>query len=236
MSGDRRYDEHEVGQILKRVAELHASEGESTDPRTMSRGEIEEVVQELGISKALVARATGELALVDVRDRPVWWAGGKTELLFEEVVDGQVDDARLARMIEVLRRSLGEPGQLKHEAGARIWTATRRRVHLTVVEHAGRTTLRLEERMDASVAVGSALLGGFAGFLAGIFAVVLLKAVISKALVLVVLGALVSAGAVVGWAGGRVLWRRRSAGLEAQLQRAFAAAVALAEAEPPPDE
>ncbi|MFY0533476.1 hypothetical protein [Nannocystis pusilla] len=240
MSGDRRYDDREVGQILKRVAELHAREGEKTDARSMSRGEIEEVVQELGISKALVARATGELALQDVRNRPVWWAGGKTDLMFEDVVVGQVDDARLSQMIEVLRRSLGDPGQLKQEAGARIWSTTTSRLHFTVVEHEGRTTLRLEERMDASVALGTAFLGGFAGFLAGLFAVVLLKGVVIKALLLLVLGALASTGAVAGWLGGRALWRRRSEGHEAQLRQAFAAIVALAEApapEPsPPDE
>lgn len=230
MSGDRRYDDREVGQILRRVAELHAREGEKTDARSMSRGEIEEVVQELGISKALVARATGELAIQDVRNRPVWWVGGKTELMFEEVVDGHVDDATLAQMIEVLRRSLGDPGQLKQEAGARIWSTTTRRLHFTVVEQEGRTTLRLEERMDASVTLGSAFLGGFVGFLAGLFAVVLLKAVVVKALLLVLLGALASTGAVAGWAGGRALWRRRSEGHEAQLGQAFAAIVALADA------
>ncbi|MCY1064532.1 hypothetical protein OV090_07155 [Nannocystis sp. RBIL2] len=240
MSGERRYDEREVGQILRRVAELHAREGEKTDARSMSRGEIEEVVQELGISKALVARATGELALQDVRNRPVWWAGGKIDLMFEDVVDGQVDDARLSQMIEVLRRSLGDPGQLKQEAGARIWSATTRRIHLTVVEHEGRTTLRLEERMDASVTLGSAFLGGFAGFLAGLFAVVLLKGVVIKALLLLLLGAFASTGAVAGWIGGRALWRRRSEGHEAQLRQAFAAIVALtdglASRQSPPDE
>jgi hypothetical protein len=39
--------------------------------------------------------------------------------MFEEVVDGHVDDATLAQMLEVLRRSFGDPGKLVHEAGAR---------------------------------------------------------------------------------------------------------------------
>lgn len=103
-------------------------------------------------------------------------------------------------------------------------------MHLTVVEQEGRTTLRLEERMDASVALGTAFLGGFAGFLAGLFAIVLLRAMVDKALLVLLLGALTSTGAAVGWAGGRVLWRRRSESLEAQLQRDFAAIVALASA------
>jgi hypothetical protein len=125
-SGDRRYDDREVGLILKRVAELHESEGDKGDARAMTRGEIEQVVHELGISKALVSRATSELAAQDVRNRPVWWLGGKTDLMFEEVVDGHVDDAALTPMIEVLRRTLGDPGELKHEAGARIWSTAAR--------------------------------------------------------------------------------------------------------------
>lgn len=233
MSGDRRYDDREVGQILQRVAELHAREGEKTEARSLSRSEIEEVVHELGISKALVARATGELAVQDVRNQPVWWVGGKTDLMFEEVVDGRIDDATLAQMIEVLRRQLGDPGQLKQDAGARIWSTTTeqsRRIHLTVVEHEGRTTLRLEERMDGSMTVGVALLGGLAGFFTGLLALALLKGILIKALLILVWGALGSSGVIAGWLTGRVLWRRRSARNEAQLGRAFAAMLALADA------
>lgn len=230
MSGDRRYDDREVGLILKRVAELHEREGEK-DARAMTRGEIEQVVQELGISKALVARATSELAARDVRNRPVWWLGGKTDLMFEEVVDGRVDDATLTRILEVLRRTLGDPGELKHEAGARIWSTAdggSQRVHLTVVEHDGRTTLRLEERMsgEATAIVGaSAVLAGFLGFMM----IVPLKALVIKALLLLLMGPLAASGALLGWLGGRAIWKRRSAAREAQLRQAFAAIVTLAE-------
>ncbi|MCY1060033.1 hypothetical protein [Nannocystis sp. SCPEA4] len=75
MTGERRYDDREVGQILKRVAELHEREGDKADARAMTRAEIEQVVHELGISRALVARATSELAVQDVRNRPVWSLG-----------------------------------------------------------------------------------------------------------------------------------------------------------------
>jgi hypothetical protein len=230
-SADRRYDDREVGLILKRVAELHESEGEKGDARAMTRGEIEQVVHELGISKALVSRATSELAAQDVRNHPVWWLGGKTELMFEEVVDGHLDDAALTPMIEVLRRTLGDPGELKHEAGARIWSTTNtssQRVYLTVVEHAGRTTLRLEERMsgEAGAIVGlNAFLAGFLGF----FMIVPLKALVIKAVLLLLMGPLALGGALLGWLGGRAIWRRRSAKREEQLRRAFAAIVTLAE-------
>jgi hypothetical protein len=231
MPGDRRYDEREVGLILERVAELHEHEGEKADARAMTRGEIEQVVHDLGISKALVARATSELSVQDVRNRPVWRLGGKTDLMFEEVVAGHVDDAALTPMFEVLRRTLGDPGKLEHEAGARIWSTTSnssRRVHLTVVEHAGLTTLRLEERMsaEANLIVGAtAFLAGFVGF----FMIVPLKVLVIKAVLLLLMGPLAMSGALLGWLGGRAIWRRRSADREEQLRQAFAAIVTLAE-------
>lgn len=230
MSEERKYDDREVGLILKRVAELHEREGEKTDARAMTRREIEEVVHELGISKALVARATSELMVQDGRNRPVWWLGGKTDLMFEQVIDGPVDDTTLTQVLEVLRRTLGDPGKLELEAGARIWSttaSTSRRVHLTVVEHMGSTTLRLEERMpgDAGATVGlSMFAGGFLGFMT----LVPLKVLVIKAVLLLMMGPLALFGALLGWFGGRALWRRRSADREEQLRRAFAEILTLA--------
>jgi hypothetical protein len=228
VTDERRYDEREVGLILKRVAELHESGDAKADARAMTKGEIEQVVTELGISKALVTRAVSEISLQDVRNRPVWLVGGKMDLMFEEVVDGQVDDATLGQMLEVLRRYLGDAGKLEHEAGARIWSTTEtRRVVFTVVEHAGKTTLRLEERMttDAATTVGvSASVGGFAGFLS----VVPLKALLVKSMMLLAWGPVIAVGATIGWLAGRALWRRRSTDREGQLRRAFGEILALA--------
>ncbi|HLT36210.1 MAG TPA: hypothetical protein VK034_07990 [Enhygromyxa sp.] len=243
MAGDRRYNEREVELILERVAELHERDGENAGARAMTRKDIEHIVDELGMSKALVARATSELATQDVRNRPLWWLGGKTDLLFEEVVDGHLDDAALTPMLEVLRRTLGDPGELKHEAGARIWSTSTvsQQVHFTVVEHAGRTTLRLEERMAGeagAIAVASAALGGLLGF----FMMVPLKALVTKAVLLLLMGPLVLSGAIAGWLGARAIWRRRSTKREQQLRRAFAAIVTSAAdgkalpAAPHPDE
>lgn len=232
---ERRYDDREVGLILKRVAELHEREGDKVDARSMSRGEIEQVVTELGISRALVARAASEVSLRDVRNRPVWWLGGKTDVMFEDEVEGTVDDASLTAMIEVLRRNLADPGKLEHEGASRIWstTTTSRRVFLTVVEHEGRTTIRLEERMpmDARTTVGTAtFLSGFTAFLG----VIPLKALVAKAILMLSLGPLALAGATVGWLGGRALWKRRSQHREAQLRAAFGEIMTLVRPALPP--
>jgi hypothetical protein len=220
---DRRYDDREVGLILKRVAELHEREGGPADARAMTRGEIEEVVHELGIPKALVARAVSDVAVRDVRNRPVWWLGGKTDLMFEDVVPGRVSDANFAALVEIARRHFGDPGELRDEGGARIWSTsntTSRRSHLTVVVGDESTRIRLEERMpmDARTTVGA---GSFAGFFAGIMGVIPLKALVLKSTLMLAMGPLMAGGALVGWLGGRAVWGRNSRRRERQLQSLF---------------
>lgn len=234
MPDDRRYDDREVGLILKRVAELHEGGADKADVRSLTKVEIEDVVAELGISKALVTRAVSEISVQDLRNRPVWWLGGKTDLMFEDVIEGHVDETTLTLMLEVLRRFLGDAGELDRQGAARIWSTTprtTRRVHFCVVEHAATTTLRLEEGMpmDARTTVGGpTFAGGFAAFLA----VVPLKAFLLKSVLLLTMGPLAAVGATLGWLGGRVLWRRRSTEREGQLRQAFAEILALAVARP----
>lgn len=234
MSDERRYDDREVGLILRRVAELHEQEGRPVDARAMTRTELEQVVGELGISKALVARAVSELSMPQARNRPAWWAGGKTDLMLEQVVEGPIDDRTVTRMLEVLRRTLGDPGKLEHEGGARIWSPreSSRRVHLTLVEHDGRTTLRLEERMTAEVGA-TMVMGSIAGLMLGVLSVIPLKALLLKPVLLLVMVPMIMLGVVTGWLGVRAVWKRHSAAREQQLREAFGELLALAEAEPP---
>ncbi len=244
MSDERRYDDREVGLILKRVAELHEREGGTADARAMTRGEIEEVVTELGISRALVARAAADLSLQDLRNQPSWQLGGKTDLMLEELVPGTLDESTHTRIVEVLRRHLGDPGKLEREGGALIWSTSAqdgRQIHLTVVEHAGQTTLRLEQRMQTTAAaiVGlSAFAGGFLGFML----LVPLKVLLIKSLLLLLMGPLVIVGALLGWLAGRAMWKRSAHTHETVLRRVFSELVtvthdqkprALAPADPP---
>ncbi|HEY8379718.1 MAG TPA: hypothetical protein VIK91_24675, partial [Nannocystis sp.] len=148
------------------------------------------------------------------------------------VVEGAIDDATLTRMLEVLRRSLGDPGKLEHEAGARIWSTTSgtsRRIHFTVVEQAGSTTLRLEESMSGEAGALIATTGTLGGFF-GFMTIVPLKVFVIKAVILLLMGPLALTGALFGWLGGRALWRRRSLGREEQLRRIFGEIVKIAEA------
>jgi hypothetical protein len=234
VADERRYDDREVRSILKRVVELHERDGSATDTRAMTRGEIEHVVTDLGLSTALIARAVSELSVQDVRNRRVWWLGGKVDLMFEEVVDGLIDEATMTQMLEVLRRYVGDPGKVEVEGGARIWSTTERttrQIHFTVVEHAGKTTLRLEEGMlsqGGATVVVPAFVGGFGGFMT----IVPLKAFVLKWVLLVAMGPLALVGATAGWLVGRTLWRRRSTDRDDELRRIFAEILALSAPRP----
>ncbi len=196
----------------------------------MSRAELEQVVGELGMSKALVARAAAELAVHDVRNQPVWSLGGKADLMFEEEVPGHVDEGSWTQMVEVLRRRLGEPGELTRDGKTRIWSTREgpRRVHLTVVELEASTTLRLEESMvneARGIVGGSAFGAGFVGFMG----VLPIKILATKLLAVLAMGPLALVGAGAGWAVGRAVWRRRAARREEDLRGAFAEILEVAE-------
>lgn len=231
MSDDaKRYSEREVGLILKRVAELHERDGEVESPRAMTKGEIEDVVAELGISKALVARAASELATKSLTHPRVWWLGGKTHAAFESRIDGKIDAATYDRMLELLRRSFSQVGNVTEQGSARIWSTTRavpRDLTFTVHQLDDHTTLRLEERMpiDARTTVGGT---AFAGFGTGVVAAIPLKVLLGKAMLLMALPGLMFASAALGWTIGREIWRRRSTAREHQLRTVFAELVALA--------
>lgn len=209
---------------------MHA-DADGADGRTLTGSEIEQVVHELGIPRGLVARAVAELSVARERTRPVWWLGGKTDLMFEHVLEGTLDEAELGQMIEVLRRHFGDPGELRVEAGATLWSTKQEgspNVHLSVVEYQGRTTVRLEERMAgaASGTVGAAMFaGGFGTFMAA----VPFKVVLGKALLLMILFPGAALGATLGWLGGRALWKRWGRERELKLARTFSELVAVGE-------
>jgi hypothetical protein len=199
MSDERRYDDREVGLILKRVAELHEREGGTADARAMTRGEIEEVVTELGISRALVARAAADLSLQDLRNQPSWQLGGKTDLMLEEVVAGTLDESTHTRIVEVLRRHLGDPGKLEREGGALIWSTSGEGgppdpPHRRRTPPAG-PRLRLEQLMHTDRRPRSSALSTFAGGFLGFMLMVPLKVLLIKSLLLLLMGPLVASSA-----------------------------------------
>ena len=225
--GDRRYDEREVSLVLARVAELSERTREDRS-QGMSRAELEAVVDELGMDRSLVARASAELAKPEPSER-LW--GGPTRLRFETFLPGRAGKGFLEPAYDLLRRELGVPGSIEHSGGATIWEAaqgTTRRVHLTVREVEGGTVVRLEERMPVDARSSSAA-GAFGGFFLGILSMIPLKALVAKPTLMMLLIPTWIVGVVAGWSVGRLRWRYESRNRHDQLQGLFRDLVELGE-------
>ncbi|MEZ4381842.1 MAG: hypothetical protein R3A79_10850 [Nannocystaceae bacterium] len=225
---ERRYDEREAAQILARVAEL--GERQRDDAATgLSRGELEEIAGEIGLNRALVARASAELA------QPEAAGGGPTRVRFEARVPAVRSPAFVAEACDLLRRAVGEPGTLSESGGATIWSAggaSGRTVHLTVRHVGDQTLIRLEEGL-AEAARSHAMGGAAAGFMLAVLAMIPLKVLLGKPALLLLVAPLFVLGALSGWAAGRRRWRAVSAERRAELGDVFRDLLDLAAAEAP---
>ena len=230
MAGDdeRRFDEREAGKILARVAEL--GERRRDDAKTgLTRAELEDVAAELGYERALVARASAELARPESDDR-LW--GGPTRLRFEARVAGAPSQRTLEHIYDALRRAFGVPGEVSESGGATLWSAgaaTSRGVFLTVREVDGETLYRLEEQMPVDARASSGV-GAVLGFFIASLAMIPLKVLLGKPLLMLMILPLFVTGALAGWAVGRARWRLKSAERRAQLEDVFSDILELASA------
>jgi tetrahydromethanopterin S-methyltransferase subunit F len=228
---ERRYDEREAAQILARVAELGERQRDDA-AGGLSQGELEEIAGEIGLDRALVARASAELA----QPEETRALGGPTRLRFEARVPAVRSAAFLEEACDLLRRAVGDPGTLTETGGAQIWRSggpQSRAVHLTVRQVGDQTLVRLEEKMAEAARV-SATVGAAAGFVLAVFAMIPLKVLLGKPTMLLFVVPLFVLGLLGGWAAGRRRWRAISAARQAELGDLFRDLLDLAEADVDP--
>lgn len=223
---DTEIDERNAALILRRAAQLQEQQSDQAQVadggRSFRLRELEEAVAELGIDPALVRTAADELSIAEVRNQAPWFLGGKTDLLFEATVEGPIEGQRLESMLEVLRRYLGSPGELRTSGSAQIWQTskgTNRSIFMTLTPRGKKTLVRLEEAMpvDSRATVGGS---AAAGTMAGLLTIASLKALLGTA-AKIWIGPLMVIGALIGWLIGRQIWARMSARREEQVRRAF---------------
>lgn len=225
---ERRYDEREAAQILARVAELGERQRDDA-AGGLSQGELEEIAGEIGLDRALVARASAELA----QPEETRALGGPTRLRFEARVPAVRSAAFVEEACDLLRRTTGDPGALAETGGAQIWSCgptSSRAIHLTVRDVGGQTLVRLEEQMTEAARV-SATVGAAAGFVLAVFTMIPLKVLLGKPTMLLFVVPLFVIGLLGGWAAGRRRWRAVSAARQAELGDVFRDLLDLAEAD-----
>jgi hypothetical protein len=173
----RRFDDDEVSLILRRASELQ--EARLTAPGDgMSLADLEAIAQEAGLDPALVRRAASELPSRDgPLPRPTGpgerFLGAPTVLRYERVLGGEMPSSEYDVLVEEVRRSLNDVGEVSALGRTLAWSSTPpmrprraggRQVNVTVVARGGQTAIRVEERVTS---LAGALFGGIMGGVGG---------------------------------------------------------------------
>ena len=170
----RRYGDGDVQEIVRRAAEL-----EATNPTTsgaMTIGGVEQLAAEVGIPADLVRSAARSL---DARATPPappapppkknWFLGAPTRLLYERIVDGEVPDADFPLMVDEIRRALQNVGQVSQLGRSFAWTMSRsgasaRSVEVVVTVRGGCTRITVQEPLNNLI---GGIFGGIGGGMGG---------------------------------------------------------------------
>jgi len=148
-------------------------------------GDVRDAAAEAGIAEKYVERAFVEhglvtspqrmgraLAVVDRGWPESALSGGRKQLEFEVVVDGEmpVDDFDL--LLDIIRHGINDPGQLSVVGRSFSWQSdpNKRNVQISVIPRAGKTTIRISESLKRPIGgVFGGIMGGFGGGCAPIF-------------------------------------------------------------------
>ena len=166
----RRYARAEVDAIVKRAAELEASNASSEGAMTI--GGIEQVAAEVGIKPELVRSAAASVRARQVSmstevNKSNVFAGGPTRVVFDRSVEGELPESEFAVMVDEIRRHFHQVGQVSQLGQSFSWTmvkgssGTRRELEVVVTVRAGRTRITVQEHFGN-------LLGGTFGAGTGI--------------------------------------------------------------------
>lgn len=126
---------------------------------------VDRAMAERGIGAAAPASATA-VVVTDLSKKWNELAGGRTSIDFEVVVDGEVPVEDYDIFVDVIRRITGEPGSIGSVGRSFSWqTATmndRRSLQVSVFPRAGKTTIRVSERIGRlAVALFAPIVGGW---------------------------------------------------------------------------
>lgn len=228
-----RFPQPEASRILERAAELQR---QSHDASRMTVAELEEVGASAGIESIYVRRAAFELSLRQARrDRESPLLGGPRTILIEVTLDGEMPVPAYEYVIEAVRRHTGELGVASligrsltwsahpsHTRGGPAWS---RSIAVTIVPRAGRTCIRIEEKLDQLVrAVFGGMVGGVGG--AGSLLPALGFALLGSSPMLLPFG--VGAWVCSWWQLGRKTYQARVRARERELHAALEAIVDIA--------
>ena len=143
--------------------------------------QVRDAAREAGIATQFVDRAIAERGLVQapqgedpgegvVREGILpgynWWLGGRSAILFEATVHGEMPERDFDLMVEEIRRALNDNGVVSVVGRSLNWTSAdkNRKVQISVLVRDGRTTIYVGERLkDLIGAIYGGVIGGGGG-------------------------------------------------------------------------
>ncbi len=161
----RMYSDSEVRSIVKHAAEMQVER--PTEAGALSMGAVQQIAAQVGISPERVRQAAGE---IDRRQSPSQWSwlsGAPTTLRVERFVAGEVPDTEFPALVEEIRATLRDVGNVSTLGRSLTWSTARfgqgpsaRDIHITVSPRDGQTRILVDERLGQ---LAGGLFGGIVG-------------------------------------------------------------------------
>jgi serine/threonine protein kinase len=169
-----KYRRDEIERIINRAAEIEASN--PTMSGAMTIGGVEQIARDVGIEprhvrSALASlsprRATRETAMEPPKKNII--IGGPTRLVYERVIEGELNEGDYPVMVEEIRVTLKELGQVSQLGHSFTWTLNKgtsgtRNLEVFVNVRNGRTRIIVQENLNNLI---GAVFGGIGGGLGG---------------------------------------------------------------------
>jgi len=214
LAGGPRYREPEMRQIIERAAALEATEPTQGDDYAVSLGGLQRIGAEAGIRPTHVKDAAQAVAEPVEGLVPGGVLGIRSKVELQRILDARVGREDYALVLEEIRSTLGQMGQLEATlddsfAWSSVPRSSGRRANVLVGPRADGTRIRISEDDVAPQAIIFAPLGAGSAVLVGIVGAILHNATGSDLAAALIGGAVGLTAFFSAWGGLRWLHRRQ---------------------------
>lgn len=166
---ERRYDEKEVGAILRRAAEMQSGVEAPDAAGGLTIQELQELGREVGIDPAVLQQAALESDTPS--GKKLYVSGAAGTVLIDRLIEGELSDEAWEEIVLDLRRHVGRPGADTVKGNKREWSGgfDIGSLTLTATAQGGQTRIRLFSEFAGGIGL-TWLIGGVVALLASIFA------------------------------------------------------------------
>ena len=164
---ERKFTDREVREILKKAVERAPSRA-LAKPEGLSLAELKSIGGEVGIDPARLEDAARAIVLGG-GSRPSKLLGAPTVLNFERKVEGQLNPEDTPEILSVIRRTMGQQGEIDEIHGSLEWKAKGEsgERYVTLSSKEGNNTLRSSANLT-NAAILTYLPAGIMGVMASV--------------------------------------------------------------------